>query len=43
MLEIDNFKNAIMQPNTKRAKEIRLYHSNLEGAFFSLHTTQQKA
>ena len=43
MLEIDNFKNAIMQPNTKRPKEIRLCHNNLEGAFFSLHTTHLKA
>lgn len=33
MLEIDNFKNGIMQPNTKRPKEIRLCNNNLEGAF----------
>ena len=31
---VDDFKDAILQLNTKRAKEIRLYYRNLESAVF---------
>ena len=42
VLDIDDFKDAIMQLNTKRAKEIRLYYRNLESAVFqyTIHTSK---
>ena len=33
-MDVDDFKDAILQLNTKRAKEIRLYYRNLESAIF---------
>ena len=42
MLEIDDFKDAIIQLNTKRAKEIRLYCKNLECSIFQFaHDTTE--
>ena len=42
MLEIDDFKDAIMQLNRKRTKEIRLYYKNLESSIFQFahHSTE---